>query len=135
MSFLPEKYNIPDANSGYMKFKQGDNRFRVLSSAIVGWESWIDEGGKRKPLRWKMDVRKSVEEIGDDPKHFWAFVVWNYDAEKVQVLELTQKGIMATIKNLTQDEDWGDPKEYDIVVNREGEGLETQYQVTPKPKK
>jgi len=135
MTFLPKDYNIPDASTGYMKFKLGENRFRVLSSAIVGFESWIDEEGKRKPLRWRMGVDMPVEKIGDDPKHFWAFVVFNYKDEKVQILEITQKGIMKSIKALTNDEDWGDPKDYDIVVTREGEGLETEYQVQPKPKK
>jgi hypothetical protein len=133
--FLPDKYQIPDSNTGYFKFKQDENKFRVLSSAIVGYESWIDEDGKRKPLRWKMDEKMSVEKIGDDPKHFWAFVVWNYQEEKVQILEITQKGIMKSIQSLVSDEDWGDPKNYDIVVTRKGEGLETEYQVNPKPKK
>lgn len=137
MSFLPDKYEIPDSSTGYMKFKQGENKFRVLSSAIIGWETWTEEDGKRKPLRRKMDNPFSTDVV-DDPtqiKHFWAFVVWNYNEEKVQILEITQKGIMKSIKALTSDEDWGDPKTYDIVVTREGEGLETEYQVNPKPKK
>lgn|SRR3990167_4240755 len=135
-NFLPEKYEIPDASTGYMKFKLGENRFRVLSSAIIGWESWVDdEDGKRKPRRWKMGEDIKVEDIGDEPKHFWAFVVWNYATEKVQILEVTQKGIMKSIKALASDEDWGNPSEYDIVVTREGEGLETEYQLSPKPKK
>lgn len=133
--FLPEKYEMPDASSGYFKFKLGENRFRVLSSAIVGYESWVEEDGKRKPLRWKMGTSMPADKIGDDPKHFWAFVVWNYKEEKVQILEVTQKGIMKAIQALTRDDDWGSPKDYDIVVTREGEGLETEYQIQPKPKK
>jgi len=41
---------------------------------------------------------------------------------------------MKAIRNLVNDEDWGDPKNYDLVVTREGEGLETEYSVNPKPK-
>lgn len=135
MSFLPDKYEIPSASTGYMKFKQGENKFRILSNAIVGWESWVvDEEGNRKPLRWRMGEKVPAEKIGDNPKHFWAFVVWNYNEEKVQILEITQKGIMRAIKALTADEDWGDPRNYDIVVIRTGEGMETEYQVKPKPK-
>jgi len=81
-----------------------------------------------------MEHKQDVSEIGDEPKHFWAFVVWNYKDEKVQILEVTQKGIMKAIRNLVNDEDWGDPKNYDLVVTREGEGLETEYSVNPKPK-
>jgi hypothetical protein len=135
-SFLPDKYEMPEALTGYMKFKPGENKFRVLSSAIVGYETWTeDKEGNRKPTRFKMGEKIPVDKVGTDPKHFWAFVVWNYSEEKVQVLEITQKGIMKSIQSLVSDEDWGDPNEYDIVVTREGEGLDTEYQVNPKPKK
>lgn len=133
--FLPEGYEIPDATNGYMKFKQGENRFRVLSSAILGYEAWQDtENGKRKPLRWRMGVSIPVSE-GEDAKHFWAFIVWNYQERKIQILEITQKTIMNSIKTLTKDSDWGSPKDYDLVVIKEGEGMETEYQTQPKPKK
>jgi len=134
MTFLPDNYEIPDATNGYMKFRQGDNPFRVLSSAIVGSESWIEEGDKRKPLRWKMGTDMSVEKIGTDPKHFWAFVVWNFNEKKVQILEITQKGIMRAIQALVKNPKWGDPKAYNIVVTRAGEGMETEYTVQPEPK-
>lgn len=134
--FLPENYTVPSSSDGYMKLTQGENRFRVLSSAIMGSETWIEEGNSRKPKRWPFGVSVPVEEIGDDGvKHFWAFVVWNYNAKKVQILEITQKGIMRSIRAMTKDEDWGDPKKYDIVINREGEGKATEYTVSPKPHK
>lgn len=134
--FLPSDYEIPDSSTGYMKFEEGENRFRVLSSAIIGWESWVkDKEGNRRPKRWRMEEQIPAEEIGDDPKHFWAFVVWNYKTERVQILEITQKGIMRSIKALTKNEKWGDPKNYDIVVTRTGKTMQdTEYQVTPDPK-
>lgn len=140
MTFLPENYEIPNASNGYMKLEKGENKFRVLSSAITGWEIWVDN----KPKRFKesipveeaekadLDPRTGVPRV---PKHFWAFVVWNYNQDSIQILELTQKSIQKYIKSLTTDEDWGDPKGYDIVIKREGEGLETEYQVVQKPKK
>jgi len=134
--FFPEGYEIPDASTGYMKFKQGENKFRVLGSMIMGWETWIEEEGNKKPLRKPMEEPFSTNEV-DDPtqiKHFWAFPVWNYQEDRVQILEITQKGIMKSLKALVKDNDWGDPKKYDIVITREGERLETEYQVNPKPK-
>lgn len=135
MSFLPDGYEIPDAGSGYFKLKQGENRFRVVGSAITGWEYWVTEDGKRKPIRKRVNEDINVEEIEDAPKHFWAFPAYNYELKKVQILELTQKSIQKAIKALTRSGDWGDPKGYDIVILREGEGLETEYQVQPKPPK
>jgi hypothetical protein len=61
--------------------------------------------------------------------------VWNYSEEKVQILEITQKGIQKSIRALSKDEDWGSPLGYDLVVTRSGQKLETEYQVTPKPAK
>lgn len=138
MNFLDDKYEVPNKASNYMKFQDGENRFRFLSSPILGWEAWIDtpEGG-RKPLRKKMDEKFTTDEV-DDPsqiKHFWAAVVWNYAEEKVQILEITQKGIQKTLRALAKDQDWGSPLEYDIVVTREGKELNTTYQVNPKPAK
>lgn len=133
--FLPKDYNVPSDAGNYMKFQDGDNRFRILSNPILGWEDWDDE---RKVYRYRMldkpDKSKSAKKDAR-VKHFWAMVVWNYQAERVQVLSITQSSIQKVLKALAMDEDWGNPQEYDIVVNKTGEKLDTEYQVTPKPKK
>lgn len=136
--FLPDGYDVPSRGGNYMKFEQGENRFRILSSPIVGWECWTTTpDGARKPLRTRMNKPFELSEI-DDPesvKHFWAMPIYNYKAKEIQILEITQKGIQRAIKALTADPDWGSPLGYDLVVNRKGEGMETEYQVMPKPAK
>ena len=53
MSFLPDDYKVP-TETKYMRFKEGDNRFRILSeSPAMGWEYWTEEDGKQKPNREK----------------------------------------------------------------------------------
>ena len=32
------------------------------------------------------------------------------------------------------NEDWGDPREYSITINRKGEGLDSEYNLVPSPK-
>lgn len=134
--FLPTAYEVPSGSDKYMKFVKGENRFRILTSPILGYEWWIDQGEKRVPKRVSMDQPLPVTEI-DDPesiKHFWAMVVYNYANKKVQILEITQKGIQKTLRALAKDEDWGSPvQKYDIVVTRVGDGMETKYEVLPKP--
>lgn len=46
-------------------------------------------------------------------------------------------GVQKQLRNLYQDEEWGDPNkgEYDVTIKREGEGKQTKYFVTPRPKK
>lgn len=133
-SFLPKSYEVPSSSDKYMKFKADENRFRILASPIVGWLWWVETGEGRKPMRVHMNGKVPVE-FAESTKHFWAMPVWNYAVEKVQILEITQSGIQRTIKSLSADEDWGSPVEYDLVVKRTGDGMETKYQVTPKPKK
>lgn len=129
--FLPEGYEAPKGSEGYMKFKDGENRFRILSRPILGWLDWKD----KKPLRFRLNAKP---EKPVDPKqaikHFWAFVVWNAAEAKVQILEITQVTIQAAIQSLSKDDDWGNPFEYDIKVKRSGSGLETEYSVNPAPK-
>lgn len=134
MSFLPENYRSPEGN--YSKFKPGENTFRILGSAIVGYEYW-DTANKprRSPTPFASipaDIR--VEEDGKySIKHFWMFPIWSYDNQKVQIMEVTQKGIQEAIKAIVTNKKWGDPTKYDITVTKEGTGFETSYQVMPSP--
>lgn len=130
--FLPESYEVPKNEGRYLKLQKGENKFRILSRPIVGWEDWKD----KKPIRFRMNAKpdKSI-----DPKipirHFWAFVVWDYAESKIKILEITQKTIQGAIQSLSRDQDWGSPFEYDIKVIKTGENMETEYTVNPVPHK
>lgn len=134
-AFLPKGYKVPESEGNYYKFGQGDNRFRILSSAITGWECWTKDS---KPVRQKEAWESRPEGIkmndsGQFQKHFWAFIVYNYDANKAQIMELTQKSIMGAIQAYNENPKWGDPTKYDLVVDRKGEGLETEYTTIAEP--
>lgn len=135
--FLPKDYSIPSATS-FMKFEQGDNKFRALSSVITGYLYWTTEN---KPVRSK-EFPKETPNIQLDDKgnikpvnHFWAFIVWDYKTKKVSLLEITQKSVMKGIEGLLKDGDWGNPLTYDINVKKEGSGLSTKYTIVPANKK
>ena len=145
--FLPTNYEIPSADDGYFNIKkqtEGDYRFRIMGSPVLGNEFWItlgNEGGKPKksPVRRRMNenIETSELEEGEEIHHFWAYVIWNYGAKKIQIMEITQKGIMQGIKGYTRKEKWGSPvgtNGYDIVVTKTGAGMETRYAVTVEPK-
>jgi hypothetical protein len=140
--FLPKEYSenkaLNETGGSYMKFTKGINRFRIMSSPIVGWEWWEEtEDGKRAPKRVRINEKLDVSTIADPEsiKRFWAMCVYNYELKKIQILEITQKGIQRTLEGLVADEDWGTPVQtYDIVVTRSGDGMETKYEVLPKPK-
>ena len=137
-NFLPDSYEVPQKSGNYMKFIDGENKFRILTSPIIGWETWVDtKDGGRKPMRTQMDkpFTTAIVESPEDIKHFWAMVVWNYTEEKVQILEITQKSIQKSLRALARSKDWGTPLGYDILVTRSGQKLETEYQVNPVPPK
>jgi len=133
-NFLPADYKSPSTEGGYMKFKAGQNKFRVLGSALIGWEYFNQDN---KPQRFAMDMKPSApKDIKADGKvkHFRAFPVFNYQTNSIEILELTQSSIMGTIKEYIDNPKWGNPTAYDIIVGRTGEGLETEYTVTVDPK-
>ncbi len=130
--FPSEDYKVPVTADYLNKFPQGDTTFRVLSGAVVGYVYFNKDN---KPVRSK-EVFESTPDIkqGGTAKHFWACVVWNYEAERVQILEISQKSIMTAMKSLIDNKKWGSPKLYDITVNRKGTTMnDTEYSVLPNP--
>lgn len=132
MSFLPEDYKTPKNSYNYMKLQDGENKIRILSSPIMGWEDWIE----KRPIRYHMDNRPSKSYDPKKPvRHFWAMIVWNYLEERIQILHITQATIRTNIEALCKDSEWGTPFFYDIKIIRKGEGTDTEYMVNPLPHK
>lgn len=129
--FLPTDYSMPESGGHYMKLQDGENKIRILSKPIVGWLDWKD----KKPYRFHMK-NKPEKPLDKNPiKHFWAFIVWNYNEQAIQILEITQQTIQTSIANLSKDEDWQSPFDYDLKISKKGRDLETKYSVVPLPKK
>jgi hypothetical protein len=141
MTFLPQDYdkneNLNETGGSYMRFQEGENKFRILASPIVGWEWWNEVDGKRKPNRVRINETIDVSKVDDEEnvKRFWAMPVWNYATKKIEILEITQKGLQNTLKALSKDEEWGSPLEYNISVIRTGKDLGTTYELIPSPPK
>ncbi len=132
--FFPDAdYKVPVTSDYLNKFPQGETTFRILSSAIVGYEYFNTDN---KPIRSKVQF-DSTPDIKKDAsvRHFWAFTVWNYEAERVQIMEITQKSVMTAIKALIDSPKWGNPREYDLSITRKGTTMnDTEYAVMPNPK-
>lgn len=131
-SFLPPDFTPPEAPSNYMKLETGDNKFRILASPIMGYIDWISS----KPVRYKMGTQPEQSFDPSKPlKYFWGLSVYNYAKKTVNVLEITQGGIIKKITELSKNPDWGNPTEFDININKSGADLLTKYSVTPSPPK
>lgn len=136
-NFLPTGYEAPKSISFYTKFEDGEKvRLRILPSGledrncITGFEYFEDmDDGKKKPMRSSKSM-KHIEE-----KHFWAFKVYNYNLGVVQLCSLKQKTLMKQMKEIFENEDYGDPLGYDISISRTGKGMDTEYSLVPSPPK
>ena len=140
--FLPDGYETPEIPSNYMELEEGQNNFRILSHAIVGYKWWIVNGeGNRKPIRVRTadEVPEEVRNATDNQakaKHFWAFTVFNYKTKSVQVLELKQQTIMRAIEVLVTNPKWGNPRNYDLNIEKVKTGnrdWDVEYSVIPEP--
>lgn len=139
MTFLPQGYELPKSTtSSYTKLAQGDNKFRILGQAITGYEYFTTENKPARsatPFTETPNIGKNDDGSLKKISHFWAFPIWNYTTNKVEIFEVTQKTIQASLAGYSADEDWGDVTGYDITINKKGEKLTTEYQVRPSPKK
>lgn len=127
-NFLPKNYEAPvTGGNNYYKLKEGANKFRVLSNAIVGWLDWEQQGDKKVPIRTKHQPDSKTA------RHFWAFVIYDYADGEIKIMEITQASIREDMMNYIKSEDWGSPLNYDITINRTGKELDTKYSLTVSP--
>lgn len=130
--FLPDGYEVPRSPGMYMKLEPGENRIRILTRAVLGWQDWTAD---KKALRFRQDQKPQRSAVpGQDIKHFWGMIVWNRKYRVIQCLEITQPGIQDKIKKYSKDPDWGSPMHYDLKIIKTGTGKQTKYDVTPAPK-
>ena len=138
-SFLPKGYKAPEGSSSFMKLQEGANRFRIFGDAVIGWEGWKDN----KPFRREgIDQNIEADEVDVDEKynkpkinHFWAFKVWDYAANAVKILEITQKTVMKGMEDYINDEEFGHPSGYDISIEKKKDAKRTSYAVRAYPPK
>ncbi len=132
--FFPEEgYKIPTTSNYLNKLPEGETVIRIMSPAIVGYEYFNTDN---KPVRSRTAFDESPEDIKKDGRinHFWAFVVWNYGSERLQIFEVTQKTIQTQMKALIDNPKWGKPFSYDISITRKGTTMnDTEYSVMPNP--
>jgi hypothetical protein len=141
MSLLPKGYQMPEAPKSnfdgvslFTKLKPGANKMRIISEAQIGYVWW----NNKKPMRCRRidEVPSNIPQGGmSGYKEFWAFKVYNHTEGSIQLMEITQQSIKSAIYDLDNSEDWGDVHLYDITIQKNGEGKETEYNVIPSPSK
>ena len=127
---FPSNYTPPVASEGsgnYTKIKDDPVKLRILSEAITGYVYWTNDN---KPVRSEL-YPQNTPNIRDDskPKHFWAFKVWNYTTNQIEVWEISQASIRDILWGYWKDDEYGDLRQFPLKISRTGKGLDTKYSV------
>ena len=127
-------------------------RFALLSDEpLEFYEVWAEgPDGKSKPFRFAYEPspddlsfafgdftrRMNRDGTGVEPIKFaLALPVYNFEAAQVQILQLGQKSIIRELDAISQMPDYDDLTAIDFILGKEGAGLNTEYKVTPVPRK
>jgi hypothetical protein len=116
--------------------------------SVAGWEAWCDsrDGSKRIPLRFTEEpsaadlATRATEQgavAGDAvARPFFAFAVWSYEAEAVQIFQFSQQSLATPLIGALGDEEVeAEVHLYDFVISASGSGRDKRYSVLPMPGK
>lgn len=143
ISPLSPEYKEPKTASQFVKLEIGTTKLRILDSGIAGFEAWtLDNKPVRLPMNeqgkmegeFKEPIKNKRDKDEPDIKVFWAFTVWNYETESIQIWSFTQAGIRKAIIALRQDPDFSDILKFDIKITKTKTGSEAtnvEYSVLP----
>ncbi len=133
MSDLVEGYQVFDNQNKphNRKITRDENGSVLKESEFTKAELEGFDARKRKTK----DSEGNETEGSYDVRYFWQVLVWNWNEKKFQCLVITQGGIIEAMKTtLTIVDKKGkmpntNPQEYDFVITKTGEGLNTTYKV------
>lgn len=127
---------VGGAKTNYFKPAKGDNRLRILS-IDAGFEAWVRKADTNTPHRQREEFTpEDLVELGaEEQKQIYIAHVWDYAKDKDMCWSISQLTIRKEIFGLIQNPDWGDLSSYDLSIKKSGDGLDTEYIVTPIPPK
>lgn len=140
MTWLPPDYEEVKPPSQFVKIENGKTKLRIMTEPKMGWCGWPDASGAkpvRRPLGLGPWTKEELAALGivRQPKFFWLFVIFNYDEEVFQCWECDKVTIRDQIETFFKDSTWGDPRGYDLTIEKSGEMMDTKYNVIPTPPK
>jgi hypothetical protein len=111
--------------SDFIKFEQGANTIRIVSTGVIGLQHSLKTANRFVPLGPCTEDSKCEHcNKGYEPKMVWKWLVYDHSDNKVKILD-AKVMIGDQICNLAKK--YGDPQNFDIVINKTGEGLKTEY--------
>src|SRR3990167_1242154 len=124
-------YNLPPSESVWLKFPEGTTTIRLLSHSIHFQNHYVKKENKTYDCTGDVSTCRWCQS-GDKKRQRWAYLVLFRDkvAPAVKVAEIGYS-IFGHIIDLSKDEDYGDPRGYDLKIVRKGTDKDTEYSVLP----
>jgi hypothetical protein len=119
-----KKYDPPKTGE-FIRLEQGANKIRLVSHSFTFFQIY----DQLKRVSYKYEKKEDAP-AGAKVSQRWAWLVINRKDNSLGIIEVGW-GIFKYILELAKNPDYGDPREYDLTINRTGEGLDTEYVVTP----
>lgn len=117
----------------FIKLQSGDNRVRVVGKPVmvdIHWERGLDGSTKKVVCP---GAGCPVCKAGHTPQSRYQVLVIDRVDGEVKVMEGGPR-VFGAIRDYAMDPDYGDPKNYDLKIKKEGTGRETKYTVMASPK-
>jgi len=125
-----------DADLGgndFMNLEEGSNPVRLLGSPFQFYIHWTkDATGANRKVRCALDGCPLCQ-TGERASARWYVPVINRKTGRCAILEIGPQ-IFKQILGLSKKEKWGNPKNYDIDIERQPKGSQPLYIVSPEPK-
>ena len=131
------EYKIPAGTSGtFLKMESGDNRIRILTKAS---EVRYHETGSETEYKTVSCTGKDCDlcKKGNISKIKYAFLVLKKNADGNNTVHVYEAPITVFRQIVAYDlnEEYGDVRDYDLTIKKEGEKKTTVYTVIASPKK
>lgn len=117
-----ENYKKP---SDFMSFVEGDNKIRIVSTGVIGFQHVMKTANRFINLGLCSEDETCENcRKGYEPKRVWKWIVLDYSDMKIKILDA---GPMLGNQICGMGAVSGDPQGYDVIVNRTGQKLKTEY--------
>lgn len=120
-------------DSRFLVLKPGVNEVRILSSALYPFKNHFIESRNRTVV-CSDDGNCLLCKLGVKANQRYAVLVLERETGQVKVFERGIK-VFRAIASLAKNSIWGDPRGYDVIIEKVGQGKQTSYNVIPQTKK
>jgi hypothetical protein len=120
-------------DGGFVRLEEGSNVVRILTQPSQTYNHWTeDESGQNRKIRCSLE-NCPICQRGEPSKARWLVGVLSRKTEKPAILEIGPQ-IFKQIRGLKQKKSWGDPRTYDIDIERMPKNSQPLYCCTPEAK-